>query len=156
MPEEITAPTPFYAQLFDEKGKPLFVRPMGTGCGAPVRIMTDEWIDMCHGWDDVTVLVHEKFTMTTEMAPIPGNRYDRSISLACPTAHPQWAVFGPYQRSTDRAIIKAGEYLVKNGVLVLLDMPEGADVGKWINEACQKEQREIEQHIAQVRKEREK
>lgn len=132
-----------YEELFDEKGKPLFVKPLGSGCGAPVRVLTSEWLEMCRGCpDDMTVFVHEKFTMTTEMAPIPGNRYDRSISLACPNARPAWAVFGPYQRSVDRAIFKAGEYLVKNGALVLLDMPEGADVTAWLIAAWLKEQKE--------------
>lgn len=127
-----------YEELFDKTGKPRFIEPLGDPITAPLRVTVKEWETMCTCWyNDTNVFFHHNFTMTSTMSPCStrhvgykmpdgtivdhGAMYDREITIACPSARPRWAIFGPYERGHNRAVERAREYLVKAGVLVIID-----------------------------------
>lgn len=140
----------FTSELFDEEGYPKFIEPPGDPLPGPVRMTEQEWCAMARGecgGDTVSMFIHHKFTMTVEMVPCYKRlerrfrveadadgvkqyprAYDLQITIAAPQAQPQWAVFGPYERSPyERAIEKARDYLVKNGLLEILSLPENME-----------------------------
>lgn len=136
---------------------PEYIKPDGDAIPGPVRLTVSEWISMCEGWNDgETVFYHHKFTMTTEYGPCPTRlnkihggipdskgvmrytpEFDLCITLAFPGSRAKWVVYGPYDRGHNLAIARAGEHLIKQKILVLLDMPEGATPREWIKQEYQ-------------------
>lgn len=157
MNKTVYQPSFKWHEIFDEeKGKPRFIRPYSL-TPSTLRVTSEEWYEICNsttgrdGCDSWGVFLHSRFTMITEMYPCrtrvnkhempyidaEGEKrypaaHDLAISIACPFGTPNAVVFGPYDRGEDRALGKATDYLVKNKILILVNMPDGVNAGEWM------------------------
>lgn len=136
-------------EVYEFKLIPEYEEPLGHAIPGPLRLMTSEWVELCFTYQ--AWYVHHKFTLEASMEPCAtrnlydrlsdgtvvdlGAMFDLCIILAFPRSHPKGAVFGPYERGDNTAIGRAGAYLIKHGILVLLDMPEDARPYNWIMQA---------------------
>lgn len=137
------------SEVYYVDATPQYEEPLGHAIPGPLRLMTKEWIELCYTSD--ALYVHHKFTLEASMEPCTtrnlyychpdgtvddmGAMFDLHITLAFPHSRPKWAIYGPYERGDNMAIGRAGAYLIKHGILALLDMPEDARPFNWIMQA---------------------